>query len=80
MSISRPGMSDIQVTFKDKYVTKDFPDIYDEVRRKIEDMLHKLPPGAQEPIIVDSFADVYGVYVALSGEGYSYRDLKDAGG
>ena len=27
MSISRPGMSDIQVTFKDKYVGKDFPDI-----------------------------------------------------
>lgn len=78
MSISRPGMSDIQVTFKDKYVGKDFPDIYDEVRRKIQDMLHKLPPGAKDPIIVDSFADVYGVYAALSGDGYSYRDLKDA--
>jgi len=78
MSISRPGMSDITVTFKDKYNAKDFPDIYDEVRRKIADMHSKLPPGAQEPVIVDSFADVYGVYVALSGEGYSYRDLKDA--
>ncbi|MCP3849666.1 MAG: efflux RND transporter permease subunit, partial [Gammaproteobacteria bacterium] len=78
MSISRPGMSDISVTFKDKYNKEDFPDIYDEVRRKIADMHHKLPPGAQEPVIVDSFADVYGVYLALSGEGYSYRDLKDA--
>ena len=78
MSISRPGMSDISITFKDKYNKKDFPDIYDEVRRKIADMLYKLPPGAQEPVIVDSFADVYGVYVALSGDGYSYRDLKDA--
>jgi len=78
MSISRPGMSDITVTFKDKYSAEDFPNIYDEVRRKIADMLHKLPPGAQDPVIVDSFADVYGVYVALSGEGYSYRDLKDA--
>ena len=78
MSISRPGMSDIQVTFKDKYNAEDFPEIYDEVRRKIEDMLHKLPPGAQKPIIVDSFSDVYGVYLALSGDGYTYRDLKDA--
>jgi len=77
MSISRPGMSDITVTFKDKYNADDFPNIYDEVRRKIADMLHLLPPGAQEPIIVDSYADVYGVYVALSGEGYTYRDLKD---
>ncbi|MFK5892308.1 MAG: efflux RND transporter permease subunit [Pseudomonadota bacterium] len=78
MSISRPGYSDISVTFKDKYNKEDFPDIYDEVRRKIKDMLYKLPPGASEPVIVDSFADVYGVYLALTGDGYSYRDLKDA--
>ncbi len=78
MSISRPGMSDIQVTFKDKYNKKDFPDIYDEVRRKIADMKYKLPPGAQDPVVIDSFADVYGVYLALSGDGYTYRDLKDA--
>ena len=77
MSISRPGVSEITVTFKDKYTTRDFPNIYDEVRRKIADMLYKLPPGAQKPVIVDSFADVYGVYLALSGDGYSYRDLKD---
>ncbi len=77
MSISRPGMSDISVEFKDKYKARDFPEIYDELRRKIADMKHKLPPGAQEPVIVDSFADVYGVYFALTGEGYTYRDLKD---
>ncbi len=75
MSISRPGMSDILIEFKDKYKLKDFPGIYDELRRKITDMEHKLPPGAQTPIVVDEFADVYGVYVALTGDGYSWRDL-----
>ncbi|MGI9483948.1 MAG: efflux RND transporter permease subunit [Hyphomicrobiales bacterium] len=77
MSISRPGMSDIEIDFKDQYTTEDFPSIYDELRRKIADMKSKLPPGAQEPIIVDDFADVYGVYAALTGVGYTYRDLKD---
>jgi multidrug efflux pump subunit AcrB len=77
MSISRPGMSDIEIEFKDEYKTDAFPDIYDELRRKIADMQHKLPPGAQYPIIVDDFADVYGMYLALTGEGYTYRDLKD---
>lgn len=77
MSISRPGMSDIEIEFKDEYKQEDFPDIYDELRRKIADMRHKLPPGARDPIIVDDFADVYGVYLALTGEGYTYRDLKD---
>ena len=75
MSISRPGMSDIMIEFKDKYKAEDFPGIYDELRRKITDMEHKLPPGAQKPIVVDEFADVYGVYVALTGDGYSWRDL-----
>ena len=76
-SISRPGVSDITIEFKDKYRGEDFPNIYDELRRKIADMRSKLPPGAQEPIVVDSFADVYGIYLALSGEGYSWRDLWD---
>jgi multidrug efflux pump subunit AcrB len=78
MSISRPGMSDINVEFKDKYRGKDFPNIFDELRRKIQDMRSKLPPGALDPIIVDDFGDVYGVYLALHGEGYTYRDLYDA--
>ncbi len=31
----------------------------------------------QGPLIIDDFGDVYGVYLALTGEGYTYRDLKD---
>jgi|AMFO01.1.fsa_nt_gi Cation/multidrug efflux pump len=76
MSISRPGMSDITLEFKDEYTAEDFPNIYDELRRKIADMKHKLPPGVS-PIVVDDFADVFGVYLALHGQGYTYRDLKD---
>ena len=77
MSISRPGMSDILIEFKDKYRADAFPDIYDELRRKIADMKDKLPPGAGDPMIIDEFGDVYGVYYALHGAGYSWRDLWD---
>jgi len=78
MSISRPGMSDILIEFKDKYRGKDFPNIYDELRRKIADMRDKLPPGAGAPMVIDEFGDVYGVYLALTGQGYTWRDLWDA--
>ncbi len=77
MSISRPGMSDIAIEFKDKYRADDFPNIYDELRRKIADMKGKLPPGAMEPMVIDDFGDVYGVYLALTGQGYTWRDLWD---
>ncbi|MCU7877059.1 MAG: efflux RND transporter permease subunit [Candidatus Thiodiazotropha sp. (ex Lucinoma borealis)] len=77
MSVSRPNMSDILIEFKDKYRGDDIPNIYDELRRKIADMKHKLPPGSQHPMVIDEFGDVYGVYLALSGDGYSWRDLWD---
>ncbi len=76
-SVSRPGMSDVTIEFQDKYRADDFPNIYDELRRKMADMQHKLPPGAQSPVVIDSFADVYGIYLALTGDGYTWRDLWD---
>ena len=78
MSISRAGVSDIEIQFKDHYGPEAFPEIYDELRRRIADIGYKLPPGAEAPHIIDEFADVYGIFGALHGEGYTYRDLKDA--
>ena len=69
MSISRPGMSDLAIEFKDEYKADDFPDIYDELRRKLQDMHGKLPPGVQGPRVIDDFGDVYGIYAALTGDG-----------
>jgi multidrug efflux pump subunit AcrB len=77
MSVSRPGLSDIQVEFRDQYKAADLPDIFDELRRKIADVKPLLPPGAMEPAILDGFGDVYGVYLVLHGQGYSWRDLHD---
>ena len=77
MSVSRPGLSDIVVEFKDEYQSADLPDIFDELRRKIADVGPLLPPGAQAPVVYDDFGDVYGIYLMLTGEGYSWRDLYD---
>jgi multidrug efflux pump subunit AcrB len=77
MSVSRPGVSDITIEFKDKYRKQQFPNIFDELRRKIEDVTPSLPPGANEPKVIDDFGDVYGVYAVITGEGYSWRDLWD---
>ncbi|QFU74232.1 efflux RND transporter permease subunit [Halioglobus maricola] len=77
MSVSRPGLSDILIDFKDEYKAEDLPNIFDELRRKIVDVTPSLPPGAQAPIVLDDFGDVYGIYLMLHGEGYSWRDLYD---
>jgi len=77
MSVSRPGLSDILIDFKDEYKAGDLPNIFDELRRKVADVKPKLPPGAMEPMVIDDFGDVYGVYLVLTGDGYSWRDLYD---
>ncbi|NRB41861.1 MAG: efflux RND transporter permease subunit [Pseudomonadales bacterium] len=77
MTISSEGRSEVTIQLKDKYSADKMPNIYDEVRRKLADMQHKLPPGAMAPQVVDDFGDVFGIYWALTGDGYSYRDLKD---
>jgi len=77
MTVNRPGYSEVTIQFQDKYKLADMPGIYDELRRKITDMQSKLPPGAMKPIIYDDFADVYGLFLSLSGDGYTYRDMKD---
>jgi len=77
MSVSRPGLSDILIDFKDEYKAQDLPNIFDELRRKIADVTPRLPPGAQPPVVLDDFGDVYGVYLILTGDGYTWRDLYD---
>jgi multidrug efflux pump subunit AcrB len=77
MSVSRPGMSDILIEFKDEYRAADFPNIFDELRRRISDAEKNLPPGAGKPMVIDDFGDVYGIYMALTGTGYSWRELWD---
>lgn len=77
MSVSRPGLSDILIEFKDEYKAEDLPDIFDELRRKIADVKPDLPPGASAPIVLDDFGDVYGIYLVLYGDGYTWRDLYD---
>jgi multidrug efflux pump subunit AcrB len=77
MSVSRPGLSDIWIDFKDEYRRPDFPNIFDELRRKVKDIEPNLPPGAMAPMVLDDFGDVYGIYGTLTGEDYSWRDLYD---
>jgi multidrug efflux pump subunit AcrB len=76
-SVSEPGLSTITITIKDKYDKFSLPQVWDEVRRKVNDAQGKLPPGAGPSIVYDDFGDVYGVFYAVYGDGFSYAELKE---
>ncbi len=72
-------MSIVYVDIRDTYTAKDLPQIWDELRRKISDIQSSLPPGAGPSVVNDDYGDVFGVYFALTGEGYTFRELEDHG-
>ena len=76
-SISSRGLSQITVTMKNNYGPDDLPQIWDELRRKVNDLKGSLPPGVNNPSVIDDFGDVYGILLAVTGDGYSYKELLD---
>ncbi len=76
-SISSAGLSQITVSMQKIYGPNELPQIWDEMRRKVGDLETSLPPGVSKPYVNDDYGDVYGLLIAVFGDGYSYEDLKD---
>ncbi len=75
-SYSRPGESMIFVVIKDDTVSKDIPEIWYQVRKKISDIRNTLPQSIESMTFNDEFSDVYGSMYALTGDGFDNFALK----
>ncbi|MGP9790236.1 efflux RND transporter permease subunit [Roseinatronobacter sp. NSM] len=76
-SKSMPGLSQLTVEIEDTYGPDQMPQVWDELRRRIGDAQGSLPNGALDPVINDDFGDVYGLYYAVSADGYSPRQIRE---
>ncbi|WP_017245788.1 efflux RND transporter permease subunit [Stutzerimonas stutzeri] len=77
VSFSRPGESNVTFMARDSMRSKDIPDLWYQIRKKIGDIRHTLPPGVQGPFFNDEFGTTFGNIYALTGEGFDYAILKD---
>jgi multidrug efflux pump len=75
-SYSKPGESLVFFTLKDSAPPATVEDTWYQVRKRIGDVRHTLPSGIQGPFFNDEFGETFGNIYALSGEGFSYADLK----
>jgi multidrug efflux pump subunit AcrB len=75
-SISSAGMSQITVSMDMKYGPDELPQIWDEMRRKVNDLRPSLPAGVNSLSVIDDFGDVFGIMIMLTGDGYDYVELK----
>ncbi|MGF1750375.1 efflux RND transporter permease subunit [Vibrio cionasavignyae] len=78
-SVSKQGMSEVTVEIKLEFAnsTAELQQVWDKLRRKINDVQRQLPPGAGPSIVNDDFSDVYALFFAVTGEGFSDKQLQD---
>lgn len=76
-SYSSPGQTLIYVTLKDTVPKQEIRFKWLEARNMVNDMTPSLPSGVQAPQFDDRFDDVYGIIYALSGDGYSYEEMRE---
>ncbi|NIE76791.1 efflux RND transporter permease subunit [Pantoea sp. Ap-967] len=76
-SYTRPGESTVYVYLRDTTKAKDIPQIWYQVRKKIQDIRGQFPDGIQGPGFNDEFGDVYGSIYAFTADGLTLRQLRD---
>lgn len=73
---NRAGLSKITVYVKKEIRADEMQQLWDKLRRKVNDVQGKLPEGAGPSVVNDDFGDVLGVFYGLTGSGHSYRELE----
>ncbi|MBP2628429.1 MAG: acriflavin resistance protein [Firmicutes bacterium] len=76
-SYSTPGYSVIYVILKDTVHKKNVRSTWVEARNMVNDMASTLPTGVKPPQFNDRFDEVYGDVYALTGDGYSYEEMRE---
>ncbi len=74
-SQSKTGSSFIFVNIQPRY--KEMRPIWDDLRRKVDATIPDLPEGIVDPFVNDDFGDVFGTTITISGEDFTYAELKD---
>jgi multidrug efflux pump subunit AcrB len=78
-SVSSLGLSRVKVEIDLPFARSrdQLEQAWDKLRRKITDAQRALPPGAGPPVVNDDFGDVYALFFAVTGDGYSLEQIRD---
>ena len=76
-SYSRPGESQIIFMARDSLRSRQIPDLWYQVRKRVGDIRPTLPREIVGPFFNDEFGDTYGNIYALTGKGFDYAVMRD---
>lgn len=75
MTTCQDGMAMITVEFKMTVLNETLQEHFTMLRHKVQDVSVFLPQDCRAPMVIDDMTDVYGIFYALSGDGYDYPVL-----
>jgi multidrug efflux pump len=75
-SYSKPGETLIILQLRESTPPKEVAQAWYQVRKKVGDIKGTLPPGVNGPFFNDEFGDTYGSIFALSGDGFTYEEVR----
>ena len=75
-SYSQPGVSFIRINLVDRTPPARVKDLWYQVRKKVGDIRHELPPGITGPGFNDEYGDVYSAIYMLTADGLGLAELK----
>ena len=76
-SYSKPGETLIILQLRESTPPREVQNAWYQVRKKLGDIRGTLPGGVVGPFFNDEFGDTFGSIFALSGDGFSYAEVKD---
>ena len=76
-SYTVPGQSTVFVNLLGSVSSRDVPDIWYQVRKKVGDIRPTLPLGIVGPFFNDEFGDTYGIIYGFTADGFTPRELRD---
>lgn len=71
----RPGAANLTIEFKDYTPSAMVPELFYQIRKRMQEEATSLPAGVVGPIVNDTFSDVYFSLLSLSAPGLPFRDL-----
>ena len=71
----RNGSAILTVEFQMTVLNRDLEQHFDLLRRKVSDAAARLPQGCYDPVVIDDMMDVYGIFYALTADGYDYPEM-----
>ncbi|WP_051532622.1 efflux RND transporter permease subunit [Fusobacterium perfoetens] len=75
-SVSKPGYSEVKIKLDEGIDSDKVEQYWDNVRRKVSDAQLNLPLGVVPSIVLDDYGAVYGMFLAVTSDGYTYSELK----